>query len=199
MLLAEFNLLSPMGLALLLALVGCFLVVVEVLVPSGGIIGFFSLCFMVASVYYAYRAAGVTGGLTMGMGLGLAAPLLVVMAFKILPYTPIGRAVLGRAPSSEEVLPEDSKRELLGRIGIVRSKMLPSGAVEIDGRMIDAVSQGRAIDPGEYVKVVEVRGNRVVVRRADQGERPSHENPADLLARPIEELGFDPQDEDPLG
>lgn len=196
MLLAETNLLSPMGLALLLALLGCFLMVAEVLIPSGGIIGFFSLCAMVASLYYAFKAGGATASASLGLGLVVVVPLLLVGAFKMLPYTPIGKAML--SPKPEEVLPEDQRRALLGRVGIARSKMLPSGAVEIDGQMIDAVSRGRAIDPGQYVKVVEVRGNRVVVKLADPGDQPGEPNPEDLLARPIDELGIDSL-EDPLG
>ena len=85
----------------------------------------------------------------------------------------------------------------MGRVGVARSKMLPSGAVEIDGQMIDAVTQGQAIEPGTYVVVAEVRANRVVVRPAGKDQRPSHQNPNDLLSRPIEELGIESLD-DPL-
>jgi membrane-bound serine protease (ClpP class) len=86
---------------------------------------------------------------------------------------------------------------LLGRVGVARSKMLPSGAVEIDGQMIDAVTRGQAIEPGTYVVVCEVRANRVVVRPAAKDQRPSQSNPEDVLSRPIEELGIDSL-EDPL-
>jgi hypothetical protein len=75
--------------------------------------------------------------------------------------------------------------------------MLPSGAVEIDGQMIDAVTQGRPIEPGTYVVVAEVRANRVVVRPAGKDQRPSHQNPNDVLSRPIDELGIESL-EDPL-
>jgi hypothetical protein len=75
--------------------------------------------------------------------------------------------------------------------------MLPSGAVEIDGQMIDAVTQGQAIEPGTYVVVAEVRANRVVVRPAGKDQRPGHENPNELLARPIDEFGIESLD-DPL-
>ncbi|TWT32336.1 hypothetical protein KOR34_40990 [Posidoniimonas corsicana] len=197
MLLADFNLVSPLGLALLLAMVGCLLIVAEVLIPSGGIIGFFATCSLIASIYYAYQAAGASGGLGMGLGLVVVVPLLLIGAFKVLPHTPMGKAMIGQAPREEDVLPDDPRHALVGRVGVARSKMLPSGAVEIDGQMIDAISQGRAIDPGQYVKVVEVRGNRVMVRPADQGDRPANQNPDDLLTRPIEELGIDSL-EDPL-
>ena len=97
----------------------------------------------------------------------------------------------------EEVAPEDSRRTLVGRVGTARSKMLPSGAVLIDGQLFDAVSQGMAIDPGQHVVVMEVRGNRVVVRPANDDERPDEQHPEQLLSRPIEELGLESLD-DPL-
>ena len=94
-------------------------------------------------------------------------------------------------------MPYEPRRELVGKIGIARSKMLPSGAVEIEGHMIDAVSQGQAIEPGQYVVVLEVRSNRVVVRPAEDDEQRGGRNPDDLLSRPIDELGFESLD-DPL-
>ena len=128
---------------------------------------------------------------------GGSVPSMLAIGFKFLPKTPIGKAFLGELPREEEILPEDPRRALIGRVGVVRSKMLPSGAVEIDGQMVDAVTQGQAIDPGSYVVVIEVRANRVVVRPAGKDQRPSHQNSNDLLSRPIEELGIESLD-DPL-
>jgi hypothetical protein len=74
--------------------------------------------------------------------------------------------------------------------------MLPSGSVLIDGQLVDAVSQGLAIDPGEPVIVVEVRGNRVMVRPARAHEvRTADLQPGDLLSRPIEDFGIEGLDE----
>ena len=87
----------------------------------------------------------------------------------------------------------------MGRVGIAKSKMLPSGSISIDGRLIDAVSNGAAIAAGQAVVVIEVRGNRVVVREADAEEtRQRGEYSSDVLSTPVEELGFDDLD-DPLG
>ncbi len=127
----------------------------------------------------------------------LSVPTLLVLAFKYWPKTPMGKSFLGDLPTEKEVAPEDPRRALIGRVGIARSKMLPSGAVEIDGQMIDAVTQGQAIEPGAYVTVIEVRANRVVVRPAAKNQRPHHQNGNDLLSRPIEELGIESL-EDPL-
>jgi membrane-bound serine protease (ClpP class) len=109
----------------------------------------------------------------------------------------MGKAFLGELPDEDQVAPEDPRRALIGRVGVARSKMLPSGAVEIDGRLVDAISQGMAIDPEQYVVVMEVRGNRVVVRPANDDEHPDRRRADDLLSRPIEELGIESLD-DPL-
>ena len=86
----------------------------------------------------------------------------------------------------------------MGRVGITRSKMLPSGAVEIEGQMVDAITRGKAIEPGQYVVVTEVRANRVVVRPAKPDERPGRPiADDDPLSRPIDELGLESLD-DPL-
>jgi len=180
--------------AILLLLVGCALVVLEVFIPSGGVISILSGVAFITAILVASWEGPTTGPVT---GFAFAAitlfavPTLVAVAFKYWPRTRMGKAFLGELPREDEVVPEDSRRTLIGRVGVARSKMLPSGAVEIDGQMIDAVSQGQAVEPGAYVVVVEVRANRVVVRLAGKDQRPSHPNPKDILSRPIDELGIE--------
>ena len=170
--------------AILLLLVGCVLVVLEVFIPSGGIISILAAVSFIASIFIAFQESPTTGpttGLIFTATTVFAVPTLIALAFKYWPKTPMGKAFLGELPNEEEVLPEDPRRALLGRVGVARSKMLPSGAVEIDGQMIDAVTQGQAIEPGTYVVVCEVRANRVVVRPAGKDQRPSHQNPSDVF------------------
>lgn len=187
--------------AILLMFAGCALVVLEVFIPSGGIISVLSAVAFIASIIIASWESPTTGpktGLAFAAATVFLVPILVGMAFKIWPHTRFGKAFLGELPTDDDVLPTDSRRALVGRVGVVRSKMLPSGAVEIDGQMVDAVSQGQAIEPGTYVVVLEVRANRVVVRPADKDQRPSHPSSREidnLLKRPIEDLGIDSLEE----
>jgi membrane-bound ClpP family serine protease len=186
--------------AVLLLVIGCALVVLEVFVPSGGVIGILSAVAFIGAIVIAFQPSATTGptiGFVFAAVTVFAVPTLIALAFKIWPKTRIGKAFLGELPSEADVLPEDSRRHLIGRVGVTRTKMLPSGAVEVDGQIIDAVTQGQAIEPGTYVVVSEVRANRVVVRPAGKDQRPTHENPNDVLSRPIEELGIESLD-DPL-
>jgi membrane-bound serine protease (ClpP class) len=191
------NALDPLAWSVLLMVVGCVVLVLEVFIPSGGILAVLSAAAFIGSIAIAFKTGPRTGFAFIATTV-VVVPAVVALALKYWPLTPMGKAFIGELPTDEEVLPDDPRRALLGQVGVVRSKMLPSGAVEIDGQIIDAVSQGQAIEPGHYVTVVEVRANRVVVRPSKENERPGTKiTTEDMLSRPIEELGLESLD-DPL-
>jgi membrane-bound serine protease (ClpP class) len=189
--------------AILLLVVGCVFVALEVFIPSGGIITVLAAVAFIASIIIASWESPTTGpttGLVFAAVTVFVVPVIVATAFKYWPRTRMGKAFLGELQTNDEVLTEDPRRVLLGRVGVARSKMLPSGAVEVDGQMIDAVTQGQAIEPGDYVVVMEVRANRVVVRPASKDQRPSNQSSkdvSDILSKPIHEFGIESL-EDPL-
>ena len=187
--------------AAILLCIGLALAMLEVFVPSGGLIGFLSMLAMLGAIVLAFRHGPWSGIGFLGLAV-FGVPAGLMLALQWWPKTPMGRRILLPLPSSEEVLPDSDKRRslknLVGKIGKAKSLMLPSGAVDIDGGTVDALSEGMAIEAGQWVKVVEVRGTRVVVRPTD--ERPASPiSPAhdQALDQPIESVGLDPFD-DPL-
>ena len=190
---------DPLAWAALLLLIGLGLVMLEVFVPSGGVIGFLSIVAVLAAISLAFYRGAWYGLSFLGAAV-IAVPIVLATALRWWPNTPIGRRVLLEAPTSEEVLPDNDQRRslkaLVGRIGEARSLMLPSGSVSIDGQIVDALSEGVAIEKGQWVQVVEVRGTRVVVRPSDRPPAPPAAGDQ-TLSQPIESLGLDPFD-DPL-
>jgi membrane-bound serine protease (ClpP class) len=185
------NVLDPLGWAIVLLVLGCGLLVLEIFIPSGGIFGFLAAVAVIGSLVMGFRR-GVTTGLSFMAITVFAVPIVAGLAFKYWPKTPMGRAFLGDLPGEHEVKPDDPRRNLVGRVGVAQSKMLPSGAVLIDGQLVDAVCQGLAIDPGEPVIVVEVRANRVMVRPARAHEvRTADLRPDDVLSRPAQDFGLE--------
>ena len=189
--------------AIVLLLGGLALMILEAFVPSGGALGTLSVIALLAGVGLAYYSGPLEGTMLLLTSL-VAAPFCIYLALKWWPNTPLGRRVLLNAPTSDDVLPDNphlrTLRELVGKVGKAKSLMLPSGAIVIDGRVIDAVSEGMAIEAGQMVKVVEVRANRVVVRPLSPDEEKQlaqqrEEAPDDLLSRPIDTLGLDPFDD----
>ncbi|MFT5091514.1 MAG: membrane-bound serine protease (ClpP class), partial [Porticoccaceae bacterium] len=63
-----------------------------------------------------------------------------------------------------QTLQIDENTSLLSQTGTAFSTLRPSGKAHINGTLVDVVSSGEFIDPGTPIEVVEVAGNRVVVR-----------------------------------
>ncbi len=188
---------DPIVWSIVLMILGCIFVIAEAFVPSGGVLGSLAGISFVTAIAMAFYQAGPNAGFTFIAVALVLLPVSVVVAFKLLPHTPVGRTLLLRIPTEDEVLPENENKVLLGKIGRAKSPMFPSGPVLIDGRTVDAVSQGMAIEEGQTVVVVEVRGNRVVVRAADRDDQAGQNPPDDILSQPLDALGLDPLD-DPL-
>ena len=189
--------LDPLAWSALLMFLGCLFVVAEVFIPSGGVLGFLAATSVIAAIALAFYQVGPGAGFTFIALAVVLLPVSVSLAFKWLPHTPLGQKLLLGLPTEDEVLPENDKKDLVGKIGTAKTPMLPAGAVVIDGRTTDAVSQGMTIEAGQTVVVVEVAGNRVVVRAVDEDSQAGETKPDDVLSQPLDALGLDPLD-DPL-
>ncbi len=194
--------------ALVLVVLGLGLIVLELFIPSGGILGFLATVAIVASVVLGFMSSSSHGVLMLVVNV-IVVPVVVAQALKWWPRTPMGRRVLLDAPDEEDLKPRDPELEALkqleGQVARARSPMLPSGAIEVNGRVYDALSQGVAIDPGQWVRVVEVKGNRIVVRPLDEEELKQHlartqpqrqPSEEDLLSKPVDELGLELDDQE---
>lgn len=190
---------DPILWAALLFLLGLVLVCAEVFIPSGGLLGFMSIASLVAGIFVAFYHRGAEVGLVFLILTALAVPAALSVAFRYWPQTPMGRRLLLQAPRADEVLPDSPQRQrlrqLVGKFGVAKSVMMPSGAVLVGGQQFDAVSEGQPIEAGQPIEVIEVHGNRVVVRPLDENDQGIASN--DILAQPIESLGIEGL-EDPL-
>jgi membrane-bound ClpP family serine protease len=185
--------------AVLLLALGLGLAMLEVFIPSGGILGFLAFSSILAGIILGFRDENpAVGFVILGVAI-VGVPTVVVLAFKWLPKTAMGRRVLLMVPKGEDVLPDDPHmdhlRSLIGQVAQTKCKMLPAGAITIEGRTVDAVSEGMAIEAGQPVRVIKVQANRVVVRPLED-ETPS-ESAKDPLRRPIDSVTPDPFDEPP--
>jgi membrane-bound serine protease (ClpP class) len=183
---------SPLMIAVILLVAGLAIVVLELFVPSGGILAVVAAVAIVGSVISALMYEDRTIGTTFALAEIIGVIVGLVLIVKWWPNSSIGRRIAPELPREEEILPENELKQLIGKVGYAKSMMLPSGAVVIEGRTVNAVSEGMAIDAGQQVKVVEVRGNRIVVRKVEIVEQKQPvRREDDLLSRPIEELGLE--------
>jgi membrane-bound serine protease (ClpP class) len=179
-------------LSLLLLAAGVMVIVIEMFIPSAGVLGVVAATFLIGGIIVAFFHSAFFGFGVLA-GTSLAMPLLFVLLVKVWPLTPLGKAIL-MTDTNEDVLPESNVESMVGLVGEATTKMLPSGIVVIDGKQHDAVSDGFAISPGDTVKVTSVRGNRIYVQPfAGEVDAEGRALAADTgkLATPLEELGID--------
>jgi membrane-bound serine protease (ClpP class) len=98
----------------------------------------------------------------------------VVLIFVVLRFTP-GRKVFQRL-----VLKTDSATELgytssdpalktlIGKVGVAKTILRPSGTADIEGQFVDVVTSGDFIPAGTPIIVINVEGMRVVVRKVEK-------------------------------
>lgn len=189
--------------ALVLLAIGLFVIVMELFIPSAGILGVLATVLILSSVVLGFMQGFGSGGLIL-LIVVIAVPALLVSMVKIWPHTPLGKMILLKDLKPEDILPNSSHYQrtegMVGSLGVAQTKMLPSGIVIIDGEKFDAISDGFAVDEGGAVKVIAVRENRIYVEPYDGTLEDASDLPVrdrDIFSRSIEELGIDGM-EDPL-
>ncbi len=152
-----------MTIAAILLGIGLLLIVAELMFPSFGALGLAASVFIVGSVAYAFAQDS-----DLGIGFMIAAcvlvPAMVLIGFRLLPISPFAKHLVARGFTFEDGAAIDRRDGgLLGHEGRVDSLLRPAGTATIDGRRVDVVTRGEAIEAGTRVRVIEIEGNRVVV------------------------------------
>jgi len=168
---------SNITLGYILIGIGFLFLCAELAFPTHGVLIATGIFVDIVGVGMVFYYGGQYRGFVTLVAVSLALPLFAGAVFYIWPRTPMGRRMVMKARSQEREtlahLPAVLELEVLkGRIGKAVSTLRPAGVVEFDGRRIDCLSEGILIDPNTWVKCIEVKAGKVVVRPID--------GPADL-------------------
>jgi membrane-bound ClpP family serine protease len=141
--------------------------VLEIFLPSGGVFGVLSVGFLITSIVFAFQVNVVFGSLYTFF-VCLLVPVFLWYALRLWPKTWIGRQVL-LAPENDPALCPNEElqtlKQLVGKHGTTKSKMLLGGLIEIEGNRYSAVSDIEPIESGETVSVVRIEGTSIIVRK----------------------------------
>ena len=153
--------------------VAALLLLIELLIPTGGIVGLTAIVVALAGVvafWYESTWWGVSGL----MLVIVAIPTAFHFALKIMPNTSLGRAlILGSDEEDEqaEMLRAQQQAErhaaeqaLIGAEGVAETELRPIGYGRIDGTRVSVTSIVGVIDQGQPIRVVSVEGNDIKVR-----------------------------------
>jgi len=157
--------------AILLLIAGLAILIAEVFIPSGGLLGVITFLTLLVSLVFAYRAWGTSHSnifYAFLVMLLMLVPTTIGIGFYVLPRTSLGQRVLLEGPEAQQLTPfakETSRfQRLVGKFGSTQTLLNPGGLVRVEGERLHAVSEGLPIEPGESVQIVGVQGTRVVVR-----------------------------------
>lgn len=162
--------------ALILFTLGVVTLIAEILLPTGGILVVVSLLFFALGVGIILAQGTTAEAVVAVSGLAVGLPAAGFVAVAAWRRMSIG-AVLPDEAGAIESNPGAIELEMLkNRTGKTVSTMRPSGSVEFDGRRIDAMTEGVMLDAGVWVRCVDVKGGKVIVR---QMEAPAGVNEID--------------------
>ena len=163
-------------LEVMLFLAGLFCLAAEIFVlPGFGVLGLGGGLLVIASLVLASQSFVLPSNawqirqLQWSL-LGILAAAVGVAVFGVLlrrwlPRAPVLRNVLLEPPPADaDAVDSDHLEELLGLEGTATTRLVPAGKARIGGRVHDVTSDGQLIEPGAAVRVVEVRGGRVLVK-----------------------------------
>ena len=156
-------------LVLILLAAGLFLLLMEIFIPSYGLLTIGGLGSLVGGLYLAFGISS-TFGIVCLVLVAVILPIEIVIGVKIFPHTWVGHRIV-IAPREKTRRSERSSNEAIldleGKEGFTTSACRPAGVAEIDNNRVDVVAEGTIIEAGRPVKVVKVDGNRVVIRERE--------------------------------
>ncbi|MGR3309747.1 MAG: NfeD family protein [Candidatus Brocadiales bacterium] len=138
--------------------VGLSAIVVEMFIP-GMIIGLCGTGCVVASVIWAYKLESHLLGHVLLIVSLVSFPALLCLWFKVVSTTFAIRTSEAGFKSAKGDLDK-----LLSAEGTTVTTLHPSGIANIGGKRVDVITTGEMISKDTRIKVVEVKGNRVVVK-----------------------------------
>ena len=171
---------------LVILVLGILLMGVELFViPGFGVVGFLGIVCIFAGIFMMlYDSQGLvpmnslySALWQLAAGFGGAVIAMFFLYKYITPATPLfGRLILGGAEFSTEGYtadrtPAELVDELIGKTGRAKSMLRPSGKAIFDDKLYDVVTEGDVVDAGEKIRIIDVKGNRIVVEKSGDNEQ----------------------------
>ena len=141
-----------------LFIIGLIAITVELFIP-GAIVGLCGAGCVITSIIFAYLyVSNLLGHILLVLGICFI-PIFFVSWYKLLSKTFSVKASEKGFSSARDRL-----NDLLSEEGIALTTLRPSGIANIKGDKIDVISEGEMISKNTRIKVIDVKGNRIIVK-----------------------------------
>ena len=166
-------------LEVMLFLAGIICVLAEIFVlPGFGVLGLGGGLLVIASLVLAsqsfvvpmndYQVEQMQWSLVGILGAVAGVAVVAMLVQRWLPATPGLRTVLLEPPAESAFDDAESLADLVGAEGMTTSRLALAGKARVEGAVRDVVSDGVLVESGMHVRVVCVRGGRLVVRPVEE-------------------------------
>ena len=147
--------------SIILFVVGIALAVVEMFIPGFGIFGIMSAIVLIVDIFI--TADTITEGIILTVIFFTVLVIIFTLFFALASKGRLPRKLVLHESETGFCGTEDMQY-LYGKTGVATATCRPVGNVDFDGVKLDVVSRGEYIEKGTVVEVIEVEGNRIVVK-----------------------------------
>jgi membrane-bound serine protease (ClpP class) len=167
-------------LAYALIVMGLFFLAAELFMPSGTFL-VLSLAAIVIGVAMTFiYSDDPTRGIVTLICVFAAVPLVGGAVLHYWPKTRIGKRFFLNGPEEDATMANMpvnlDLEQLRGRFGRTVSSLRPAGVTNFDGRRVDTITEGMMVDEGQWVRCIDVRAGKVIVRQVEKPDLGDLEN-----------------------
>ncbi len=149
---------------IILQLVGVVVLIAEIIIPSGGLLGMVTMGLFGYSLYLVFTGISVFAGMIFVVADIIMLPVVLFAGIKLLAKSPATLKTSLSKADGYSSQPEELK-DFMGLTGTAITDLRPAGVGRINNMRVDVVSRGEYVDKGSEILVTAVEGNRVVVRK----------------------------------
>lgn len=143
--------------------IGVICMVIELFEPGVGVFGIAGVGVMIVDIFV--LAETITQGVVLFAILSLIIMVFVILIVILASYGIIPtKLVLKDSTSNSDGYSAAKSVDIkVGDKGIAQTFLRPAGKATFDSKSLDVVSDGKFIEEGKRVVVIEINGNRIVV------------------------------------
>ena len=150
----------------ILQLVGIFVIIAEIILPSGGILSILATGLFGYSLYLVFTNISASAGMAFIIADLFIVPILLYFGIKFLAKSPVTlRTKLSKQDGVTVQSPDQN--DFLGSVGLAITDLRPSGVARIKDQRLDVVTRGEYLENRTEIIVIAVSGNQIVVKQKD--------------------------------
>jgi len=156
-------------LGLFLIILAAFLLVIEIFVPSFGLLTGCAVAALAGGIWVFFRESTAAGWVGVGIAV-VVMPIVWVITYRMFPNTRFGKSVSLAGPKRQkgDAIPDTPDlAKMLGETGVVISPLRPVGMCDFDGERLECVAETGYVEIDVTIKVIRVEGTQLTVRTVD--------------------------------